>query len=410
MKNLSLNEKVSGLKCVNCSREYKLEELLYTCPHCGENMEVVYNYAWIKQNLSRESLKENTDYSIRRYWNLIPVESMDYISPLSVGWTPLYNIKKFGMPNLYIKDDGRNPSASFKDRAGLVAMAKGMELGFEIISGASTGNAASSLACLAASMGVSVNIFVPEKAPKAKIAQLLIFNAKVITVKGTYDEAFDLCIEACEKYNWYNRNTGYNPFTREGKKVCAYEICEQMNWQVPDKLFVSVGDGNIISGLWKGFKDLFGVGLIDRLPQLIGVQAEGSSAIKQALENNGRIIPVKASTLADSISVDLPRDGMAAVKAIQESGGSCVSVSDDEILAAMRKLGNNTGIFGEPAGVTGFAGLMKMRHADIVKHSERVCVVVTGNGLKDVDSAIKAVNMPISIEPTMEALDALMQK
>lgn len=412
MKELKLNEKINCLKCIVCGKEYKLDEVLYNCLSCGENLDVIYNYPLIKNHFSKQSLKDNRDFSLHRYWNLLPLSGHGYIAPISIGQTPLYYLEKFGkqlgLPNLYIKDDGRNASASLKDRASAVALAKGLELGFKIISGASTGNAASSLACLSASMGTKVNIFVPKTAPKAKIAQLLIFNATVLMVNGTYDNAFDLCIKACEKYNWYNRNTGYNPFTREGKKVCSYEICEQMNWNVPDKIFVPVGDGNIISGIWKGLKDLYYTGLIERLPQLVGVQAQGSSAVKNAFDKReNTITPVKANTIADSISVDLPRDGIAALNAIKESKGLAVSISDEEILTAMKILGNNTGIFAEPAGVTGFAGLLKLLESKNIKETEKVCVLVTGNGLKDVDSAIKAVKMPSPIEPTLEALEGL---
>ena len=397
MTELKINDKVNGLKCIVCGKEYKLEEVLYNCPACGQNLDVIYNYPLIKEHISKQSLKETKDCSLHRYWNLLPLSNHNFISPISFGWTPFYHVEKFGIklgiPNLYIKDDGRNASASLKDRASAVAMARGVELNFDIISGASTGNAASSLACLSAGMGV------------------LIFNANVIMVKGTYDDAFDLCIKACEKYNWYNRNTGYNPFTREGKKVCSYEICEQSDWNVADKIFVPVGDGNIISGIWKGLKDMYSLGLIEKLPQLVAVQAEGSSAIKNAFDNGEQIVkPVKANTIADSISVDLPRDGIAAVKAIRESEGMAVSVSDEEILKAMKILGNNTGIFAEPAGATGFAGLFKLLGANQIKESEKVCVLITGNGLKDVDSGIKAVKMPSPVEPSLEALESYLMQ
>ena len=403
-------KKIRGLKCLGCGREYNQAEAKYNCPSCSENLDIVYDYEEIRKTFSRKDLSQNKDYSIWRYEPLLPIEGLTKVPPLQIGWTPLYEAKKLGK-NLFLKDDGKNPSASFKDRASAVTIVRAQELGARIVTGASTGNAGSSMACLAASLEISTVIFVPQKAPKAKITQLLIFGAKVIMVKGTYDEAFDLCLEATKEYGWYNRNTGYNPYTREGKKTCAYEICEQLNWEVPDKVFVPVGDGNIISGIWKGFKDLKEIGFIDRLPQLVAVQSELSNAVvravKTSIQHPGsriQIEPVKATTIADSISVDIPRDGLAAVKAIQESKGLAVEVSDEEILEAIKIVARATGIFGEPAGVTSYAGYKKLKEKGEIEGKERIVCLITGNGLKDIDSGMKVAGEPFLIEPTLEAL------
>jgi threonine synthase len=305
---------------------------------------------------------------------------------------------------MWLKDDGRNPSASYKDRASSVAVVKALELGFDKICGASTGNAASSTACLCASIGLSPIIFVPETAPKAKIAQLLIFGAKVFAVKGSYDDAFDLCLEATAEYGWYNRNTGYNPYTREGKKSCSYEVCEQMNWDVPDLVLVPVGDGNIISGVWKGFKDLYGVGLIDRLPRLVAVQSDRSSAVVDAVNGDGVIRPVKATTIADSISVDLPRDGAMAVRAVRESGGMAVKVSDAAILDTITFIARMGGIFSEPAGATSVAGLRKLVAEGRLNGPEKIVCLITGNGLKDIDTAMKIAGKTVPVEPDLASL------
>ncbi|MDD5629100.1 MAG: pyridoxal-phosphate dependent enzyme, partial [Elusimicrobia bacterium] len=259
-------------------------------------------------------------------------------------------------------------------------------------------------------LGLKTIIFVPEKAPVAKIAQLLVFGATVIAVKGTYDQAFDLCLKATEAFGWYNRNTGHNPFTREGKKTCSFEIVEQLGWKCPDKVFVPVGDGNIISGIWKGFKDFHALGLIDRLPQLVAVQAAGSDAVKRAFESDGVIRPVSGDTLADSISVSLPRDGEAAVKALKESQGFALSVTDDEILAALRDTARRESVFGEPAGVTSVAGLRKAAAQGLVKRGEKVVALVTGNGLKDVASAMKAVAKPFLVAPDARELKKLVRE
>jgi threonine synthase len=312
------------------------------------------------------------------------------------------------MPQLYIKDDGRNPTASFKDRASAVGVTKARELGFQIVTCASTGNAASSLAGLAASVGLPTVIFVPERAPAAKVAQLLIFGARVVSVKGTYDQAFDLCLDVSSEYGWYSRNTAINPYLSEGKKTAALEVCEQLDWHAPDKMFVSVGDGCIIGGLWKGLRDLHALGFIERIPQLIGVQAEGSAPLVAAWEQDTEdITPIIPETIADSISVGIPRDGIKALRAVCNTGGMYVAVSDEEILEAMRILGREAAVFAEPAGATGFAGLLKLLREDRIDPEERVVVLVTGNGLKDTETAIQAAGKPYLIAPTMEAVREL---
>lgn len=406
---------VLGFKCVLCGAEYDIGQVEYVCPKHGNEgvLDVVYDYGFIRRHLSKEGLANNRDYSIWRYANLLPIANRELAPPLQVGWTPLYHAQRLGaqmgLTQLYVKDDGRNPSASFKDRASAVGIVKAREFGKDIITAASTGNAASSLACLAASVGLTTYIFVPERAPQAKVAQLLIFGANVIMVRGTYDQAFDLCLQASAEYGWYSRNTAYNPYLSEGKKTAALEICEQLGWQAPDKIFVAVGDGCIIGGLWKGLRDLHALGCINRLPQLIGVQAEGSAVLVKAWqEGTETITPIVPQTIADSISVGVPRDAVKALRAVRESGGQFVAVSDAEILEAMRILARGSGVFGEPAGVTGFAGLRKLLAQGRVDPHEQIVVLVTGNGLKDVQSAIQAAGKPHVIEPTIDALHKLM--
>lgn len=404
-----------GFKCTLCGAEYRVDEVDYVCPKHGSAgiLDVVYDYPLIKRRLTRSTLAECRDYSIWRYADLLPISNRALIPPIQVGWTPLYHAKRLGAPmglkHLFIKDDGRNPSASFKDRASAVGIVKARELGRDVMTAASTGNAASSLACLAASVGLTTHIFVPERAPQAKLAQLLVFGANVIMVRGTYDQAFDLCLQASAEYGWYSRNTAYNPFLSEGKKTAALEICEQLEWHAPDKIFVAVGDGCIIGGLWKGLRDLHALEFIDRLPQLIGVQAEGSAVLAHTwTEGTETITPIVPQTIADSISVGIPRDAIKALRAVRQSGGMFVAVSDEEILDAMRVLARGAGVFGEPAGVTGFAGLRKLAAQGLIDPDERNVVLVTGNGLKDVQSAIQAVGKPHLIEPNIEALRTLM--
>ncbi|MBI5293407.1 MAG: threonine synthase [Chloroflexi bacterium] len=426
-----------GYECSLCGQKYGPNEVEYVCPKHGDmgNLDVVLDYAAITRAASPGSIAASPDLSVWRYAPLLPVADPGFGgTPLhSAGWTPLYRADRLaaalGLKTLFVKDDGRNPTASFKDRASAIVVARARELGAAVIAAASTGNAGAALAGMGAAVGQPVVIFAPETAPQAKIAQLLMFGARVLLVKGNYDQAFDLTLQASPEFGWYCRNTGYNPFTVEGKKTAAFEMCEQLSqisnsklqtpnlqsairnpqWTAPDRVFVSVGDGNIISGIHKGFKDLLALGWIDKMPKLMGVQAAGSAACANAwAAHTETITPVAADTLADSISVDLPRDGVRAVRAVRETGGEYVVVTDDEILAAMRDLARGAAVFAEPAGSTAYAGLMRAVHNGAVGADETIVVINTGNGLKDVKSAMKAAGEATVIEPTLEAVKAVL--
>jgi len=360
-------------------------------------------------------LAESNDMTIWRYKPLLPVAEDASVPPLAVGWTPLYKSERLaatlGLKNLWVKDDGRQPTASFKDRASAVAVVKAREKGARIITTASTGNAAAALSGLCASIGQPNVIFVPHTAPEAKIAQLLVFGSRVLLVKGTYDDAFELCLQAAKTYGWYNRNTGYNPYMTEGKKTAAYEICEQLGWRAPDRIFVSVGDGCIIGGLHKGLKDLLALGWIEKMPRLMGVQAEGSAFLYEAWKNDEAVLnkpAIQARTVADSISAGLPRDRIKAMAAVKESNGEFLSVNDTEILAAIPELARGTGVFAEPAAAAAYAGLVKAVDQGRIPSDERVVVLNTGNGLKDVAGAMQAVEeagtVPLHIKPDLSAL------
>ncbi|HID03853.1 MAG TPA: threonine synthase, partial [Desulfobacterales bacterium] len=358
--------------------------------------------------------------NIWRYKPLLPVSLDAKVPPLSIGWTPLYEAprlaEKLQLKHLWVKDDGRLPTASFKDRASAVAVVKAQEKGAEIITTASTGNAAAALSGICASVGQRNVIFVPESAPPAKIAQLLVYDSTVMLIKGSYDDAFELCLEAAAEYGWYNRNTGYNPYMTEGKKTSVFEICEQLNWNAPDVIFVSVGDGCIIGGLHKGLKDLLALGWIDHMPRLIGVQAEGSNYMFESWKNGENILtkaPVSGITVADSISAGLPRDRIKALAAVTETNGAYVCISDDEILNAIPELARGVGVFAEPAGAAAYAGLVKAVADGLVQPDERIVVLNTGNGLKDIKSTMTSVEMvgskPHHIEPTLETLKRIIQ-
>jgi threonine synthase len=410
-------KKFVGYHCSLCGQEYGPDEVQYTCPKDGGNLDVVLDYQALRATSSPVSIFTSKEPSLWRYLPLLPVDDPGGLgTPLrAAGATPVFApprlAAELGLKSLWIKDESRNPTASFKDRASAVVVGRARQIKAEVVVTASTGNAGAALAGMAAAVGQKAVIFAPKTAPPAKVAQLLIFGAQVILVDGTYDNAFDLTIQAAEEFGWYCRNTGFNPFTVEGKKTAALEIWE---WWSQEKksgrsdarlvVFVSVGDGNIISGLHKGFKDLYTLGWIKRIPRIIGVQAEGSAAIANAFRaGNETIIPVAAKTLADSISVDLPRDGVRAVRAAAQTDGTYITVSDEQIIAAIATLGK-AGIFAEPAGATSYAGLVKAVAEGLVTPEDLIMVLNTGSGLKDVRAAMQAVREAPIIEPTLAAV------
>jgi threonine synthase len=405
---------ILGYRCIACGGTWGAGEMRYQCMHCGGNLEILYDYEKIAGEISKAKLARNRDYSIFRYAPLLPIREGGIRPALLVGFTPLSRARtlggKYGLTRVYVKDDGRNPSASAKDRASAVVLAHALETGQKLITCASTGNAASSIACLTAPLGIKTVLFVPASAPRAKIAQLLVFGAEVIAVEGSYDQAYELSRLATEEYGWYSRNTGFNPYTREGKKTVSYEICEQLGWESPQAVFVPVGDGNMLSGVWKGFRDLYEIGFIRSLPRLLACQACGSNAVKRALESGGRFTPVSGKTIADSISVQMPRDGLAALKAIQESKGGAICVEDAEIIEAILELARETGVFAEPAGAVPLAALKKAVAEGTVGADECIVLLVSGNGLKDIDAFVNSVGVPLTVPPDFNEVKRILEK
>ncbi|MEE8457155.1 MAG: pyridoxal-phosphate dependent enzyme, partial [Acidimicrobiia bacterium] len=279
---------VVGLTCVICHKTYPADYAGYVCPDHGNEgiLDVRYDYERIGATFTRETLAADRDRTMWRYRPLMPISPDAVVPPLTVGGTPMYDAAplatKLGLAKVWVKDEGRQPTASLKDRASAMALVKAQERGADIVTTASTGNAAAALAGIAASVGQASVIFVPASAPEAKVAQLLAYGSTVVLVNGTYGDAFDLCMEASAEYGWYNRNTGYNPFMTEGKKTAGLEILEDLNWEVPDAIFVSVGDGSIIGGIHKAVKDAIALGWIDRPPRIFGIQAAGSDYLVQA--------------------------------------------------------------------------------------------------------------------------------
>ena len=409
---------MNGYRCFACAAKQSPDFAGYLCPSCGGNLDITYDYHSLATEIAAGFDKNQHD--MFRYQPLLPVDEPKGHFPLRVGGTPLYQVCRLGrlagLQGLFLKDDSRNPSASFKDRASAVVIRRAIETGAEVVSAASTGNAGSSLACLAAAHGLRAVIFVPENAPDAKLAQSLSFGASVLAVRGNYDDAFDLCLAASREFGWFNRSTGVNPFTREGKKTCSYVIWEDLGKQVPDRVVVPSGDGNIISGIWKGWRDLKAAGLIERLPKLDCAQSASSDAICRTvirLRRQGevkidwsqvRVDEVSASTIADSISVNRPRDGLAAVQAIIESGGEAVTVSDEEILEAVPEMAASTGVFPEPAAAAPWAAIKKLAGNRVINPNDMVVCIVSGSGLKDIESTRAAVGSAKLIEPALQAV------
>ena len=403
---------VTHLSCVSCARTFAPDGVRYTCPQCGDDeglLDIAFDCAKVSAQMSPASLASNLDPTIRRWGALLPLDGVALLPPLATGGTPLYEVPSLasllGVREVRVKDDGRNPTASFKDRASAVAVARARELGESLVVAASTGNAASSLAGQAAAVGMRTIIFVPKRAPVGKVAQLLIYGAEVAAVDGSYDDACDLALAATQEFGWYNRNTGFNPYCLEGKKTAGLELAEQYGWEVPDKVLVSVGDGCILAGIYKGFHDLQQLGWIERVPQLIAVQSTGSNAIAQAFEGRGPARIDEATTRADSISVSRPRVAGQALRALRDSKGGTVEVDDEAIFAAVPLLARHSGVFAEPSAAAVLAGAVEMARQGRLRPDERIALMVTGHGLKDVDGAMRAVSSRAAqVPPTREGL------
>lgn len=409
---------MNGYQCFACSAVQSADFEGFGCPLCGGNLDISYDYDEAATSIDESFGKGSND--LFRFSALLPLKQPRPPFPLRVGGTPLYPVRPLdeldGMSGLYLKDETLNPSASLKDRASAVTICRALDVRAGVVAVASTGNAGSSLACLAAATGLKSVVFVPANAPVAKLTQMLAFGARVLAVRGSYDDAYDLCLSASTEFGWFNRSTGFNAFTREGKKTCAYEIWQDLGGRVPDRVMVSSGDGNTLSAIWKGWCDLKAVGLIDSLPKIDCIQSSESAAINETVQrvrcSDGseldwstlEVVQVNASTIADSISVDRPRDGLAAVKAVIQSGGEAVTVTDQEILAAIPEMARATGVFAEPAAAAPWAGLKQLISKRQVARDELVVCIVSGSGLKDINNVRAVAGESQLIEPSLQAV------
>lgn len=402
---------VTGLRCVSCGTLYAPEKVAYTCPACGPDegiLDVLYDMARVGRDLALSDLLDGPQ-NHWRYGPLLPVSAHHIGKNWPIGWSPLVEAaplaRALGVKRLRLKDDGRNNSGSFKDRASSIGVVRAAEVGASAIACASTGNAAVSLAACAAMASLPAYIFVSRRIPEGKLAQLLIYGATVFRVNGTYDDAYRLCAAACDRFGWYNRNCAYNPYLVEGKKTGGLEIAEQCLADPPDWVVMSVGDGCSIAGVAKGLRQMHELGLVDWTTRLLGVQAAGVAPVQAAFET-GRLPACTGDTFADSINCPVPRNWRKAVNAVRESEGAFVSVTDDEIRAAMRDTGRLAGIFAEPAAATSIAGVAAAVRAGIIAPQASVVAYVTGNGLKDIKAAIECTKGPVDVSPDLDAVAA----
>lgn len=399
-------------ECVDCGKHYEPTEVTYLCPLCSVDnnetnppkgvLKVLYRIFTNRKNqVQYSTIKEE------KFLSILPNEKIESLPFLKVGDTPLYNISRLDNKkldfSLHLKDDSQNPTFSFKDRASAIVSAFAKENEFKTIVAASTGNAGSSLAGICAAQNQEAIIMVPESAPLAKLTQIIMYGATIVPVKGTYDDAFDLSVKATQEFGWYNRNTAFNPLTIEGKKTVSFELFEQLNEQIPDRVFVPVGDGVIVSGVYKGFEDLVNLGIIHKMPTIVAVQSERSNNLIRNITTE-RFELKPSCTVADSIAVDVPRNFYMTKQFIQKYKGEYLSVSDDEILQASAILSRNTGLFSEPAAATSFAGFLNYFNANKLENASNNVVLLTGSGLKDLNAVQDILNIPESILPTIENL------
>jgi threonine synthase len=402
---------MSFQQCINCGTKYDIDQIVYFCPKCGDILEIKTDLNQVKENL-KTSNWQTTPLSVWRYRNFLPIHETTRLVTLSEGGTGLHHSvrlgKEIGLNNLYIKNEGENPTGSFKDRGMTVGVTKAVELGARHVICASTGNTSASLAAYAARAGIKCTVLIPSgKIAYGKLSQAMIHGAKVLQVRGNFDQALEFVLKLAEKHPSIYLLNSINPFRIEGQKTLGFEICEQLNNQAPDRIIVPVGNAGNISAIWKGIKEFRELGFIDSLPKMTGIQASGSAPVAQAIKSNSQTItPVaKPETIATAIRIGAPVSWKKAVNAIRNSGGTAETVTDEEILVAQKLLARVEGIFVEPASASSIAGLMKLVRNGVIDRDERVVCVTTGHGLKDPDTAIAQCEKPVEVDAEISAIE-----
>ncbi|MEM0312940.1 MAG: threonine synthase [Candidatus Bathyarchaeia archaeon] len=399
--------------CISCGRKYPVNEIVYTCK-CGDILEIRYEYDLLRDKLKKSSWK-SLPLSVWRYRDFMPIDDPSKIISLNEGGTGLYLCRKLGnvlgIKNLYVKNEGENPTGSFKDRGMTVGVSKAVELGVKIVACASTGNTSASLAAYAAKAGLSCMILIPSGGiAYGKLAQAMIYGAKVVQIRGNFDQALRMVIKLSEEHKEIYLLNSINPFRLEGQKTIAYEICDQLNGRVPDRVIVPVGNAGNISAIWKGFAEFYKLDMINGLPKMTGIQAEGAAPIAMAVKKGKDfIMPIeKPETIASAIRIGSPVSWKKALRAIKDSGGTAETVTDQEILEAQKMLARHEGIFVEPASASSIAGLKKLLSYGEISQDEVVVCVTTGHGLKDPDTVVKSCEKPYEIDANMGSIEKIL--
>jgi threonine synthase len=402
---------MSHQECINCHTKYDIDEIVYFCKKCGDILEIKIDMERAKEAVKTGEFKK-TPLSVWRYRDFMPIHEATKLVTLNEGGTGLHRSERLGevlgLTNLWIKNEGENPTGSFKDRGMTVGVTKAVELGARHVICASTGNTSASLAAYAARAGIRCTVLIPSgKIAYGKLSQAMIHGAKVLQVKGNFDEALEFVLKLAEKHPSIYLLNSINPFRIEGQKSLGYEICEQLNYDAPDRLIVPVGNAGNISAIWKGFSEFYEFGLIKHLPKMTGIQAAGSAPIAKAIKShNNKIEPVaQPETVATAIRIGAPVSWKKALNAINDSHGTAETVTDEEILEAQKLLAQIEGIFVEPASASSIAGLKKLVRNGIINKDERIVCVTTGHGLKDPDTAVKLGEKPIEVDAEMSAIE-----
>jgi len=396
-------------KCINCGSKYSIHEIIYTCKKCNDLLEVELDFRELAKKIEDGYWKRRS-ISVWKYKEFLPVFDESKTVTLKEGGTNLYKCdnlaKKFKLKNFYVKNEGENPTGSFKDRGMTVGVTKALELNTKTVACASTGNTSASLAAYAAKAGLRCIVLIPSgKIALGKLAQAMIYGAEVMAVEGNFDAALKLVVEASECFSLYLLNS-INPFRIEGQKTAAFEVCDQLKWRRPDRVILPVGNAGNISAYWKGFKELQRFGIIENLPKMTGIQASGASPITEAIVAGSESIkPVKEpETIATAIRIGNPVSWKKALRAIRESKGTAETVTDNEIISAQKLLARREGIFVEPASAASIAGLKKLIEKGEIDRDETVVCVATGHGLKDPEIAMQAYKRVVKVKPNLEAL------
>ncbi len=402
------------LECIHCKSKFSTNEILYYCKKCGDLLEVKMDIEELKVKLEKSQWKRRL-ISVWKYREFLPISEESKIITLHEGGTPLYNCErlaeKLGIKSLYVKNEGANPTGSFKDRGMTLGVSKALEFNVKTVICASTGNTSASLAAYAARAGLTCVVLIPKgKIALGKLSQAMMHGAKIISVRGNFDAALKIVVETSKIFGLYLLNS-INPFRIEGQKTAAFEVCEQLGWRAPDRVIIPVGNAGNIAAYWKGFKELESLEIIKKLPSMTGIQAAGASPIADAFKSGSdKIEPVSnPETIATAIRIGNPVNWKRALNAIRESKGAASTVTDDEIIQAQKLLARTEGLFIEPASAASIAGLMKLSQSGELEPDETVVCIATGHGLKDPDAAIKACEKIVEIEPSIEALERMLK-